>query len=159
VARGAVARDVPGGWRRWFDPCVALGACQHIAVSKNFPDPGDFPMKRIFAVLVALFSLAVLADDTKTVESKTTVKKSAGKVIVEKKTTKDEGGMFKSTVDTDTRVSEVKINDAGSVVKSEHTMEHDAPGMKNDHQTTKKVEVVRDSSGNLIKQEAKVETK
>jgi hypothetical protein len=116
-------------------------------------------MKRIFAVMVALLSLAVLADDTKTVESKTTVKRSAGKVIVEKKTTKDEGGMFKSTVDTDKRVSEVSANDAGSVVKSEHTMEHDAPGMKNDHLTTKKAEVVRDAYGNVIKHETKVEVK
>jgi hypothetical protein len=118
-------------------------------------------MNRILALMVALGSLAVLADDVKTVETKTTVKKNkdGSAVTLEKKTTKDPAGMFNSTTDTDTRSVAASASDAGTAVKTEHVMMHDAPGMKHDKQVTKSVEVVRDAKGNVIKEETKAEVK
>jgi hypothetical protein len=118
-------------------------------------------MNRLLALMVALGSLAVLAEDVKTVETKTTVKKTKDgtAVTLEKKTVKDPAGLFNSTTDTDTRSVSASASDAGTAVKTERVMAHDAPGMKHDREVVKSAEVVRDAKGKVVKEEVKTEVK
>jgi hypothetical protein len=107
------------------------------------------------AVLISAFSMASVAyaDETKTTETKTethTGKKKSG-TKTETKTKTDPDGLMNST--TDSSKSEVKheaLDHGKTETTREATVEHDAPGSKNDKKATTKTKVVKDASGNIV---------
>ena len=94
-------------------------------------------MKRLIIGMTAAMALALTgtarADDTKTTESKTSVKQNAdgtGSVKTEKKAKTDPGGAMNSTKDTSTYSKDVDKNSmGGTTTKVEKKASHDAPGM------------------------------
>jgi hypothetical protein len=118
-------------------------------------------MKRLITGLTAALALALVgtarADDTKTSESKTSVKQKddgTGSVKVEKKSTNDPSGAANSTKDTSTYSKDVDQNSmGGKTTKVEKKASHDAPGMKGDHSTDVKETTETDASGNVVKHE------
>src|ERR1700759_4553169 len=115
-------------------------------------------MKRTIIGMTAAMALAFTgmarADDTKTTESKTTVKHNAdgtGSVKSEKKSKSDPGGAMNSTKDTSTYTKDVDKNSmGGTTTKVEKKAKHDAPGMKNDVSSDTKETIEKDSQGNVV---------
>src|SRR5215831_17731249 len=98
-------------------------------------------MKRVIIGMTAAMALALTgtaraADDTKTTETKTTVKHNAdgtGSVKTEKKSKHDPSGAMNSTSDTSTYTKDVDKNSMnGTTTKVEKKAKHDAPGTAND---------------------------
>ncbi len=119
-------------------------------------------MKRAFAMIFALTALTVFADETKTTEIKTETKTGKKKDVttVEAKTTTDPGGLMNSTTDQAKTTQRVERNADGTVdAHTEKSVEHDAPGMKNDTKSKVTKTVKTDGHGNIIKEEVKVDTK
>ena len=118
-------------------------------------------MKRLITGLTAALALALVgtarADDTKTTESKSTVKQKddgTGSVKVEKKSTNDPSGAANSTKDTSTYTKDVDKNSmGGKTTKVEKKATHDAPGMQGDRSTEVKETTETDASGNVVKHE------
>ncbi|MGZ6132508.1 MAG: hypothetical protein ACXWLF_10795 [Myxococcaceae bacterium] len=118
-------------------------------------------MKRLITGLTAALALALVgtarADDTKTTDSKTTVKQKddgTGSVKVEKKSTNDPSGAANSTTDKSTHTKDVDKNSmGGTTTKVEKKSTHDAAGMKSDKSTDVKSTTETDASGNVVKQE------
>lgn len=118
-------------------------------------------MKRLITGLTAALALALVgtarADDTKTTESKTTVKQKddgTGSVKVEKKSTNNPSGAANSTTDKNTYDKDVSKNSmGGKTTKVEQKSTHDAPGMKGDSKTDVKETTETDASGNVVKHE------
>jgi hypothetical protein len=118
-------------------------------------------MKRLITGLTAALALALVgtarADDTKTTESKSTVKQKddgTGSVKVEKKSTNDPSGAANSTTDKSTYDKDVSKNSmGGKTTKVEKKSTHDAPGMKGDSKTDVKETTETDASGNVVKHE------
>ncbi|MGZ6077246.1 MAG: hypothetical protein ACXWK6_05520 [Myxococcaceae bacterium] len=118
-------------------------------------------MKRLITGLTAALALALVgtarADDTKTTDSKTTVKQKddgTGSVKVEKKSTNDPSGAANSTKDKSTYTKDVDKNSmGGTTTKVEKKSTHDAAGMKSDKSTDVKSTTETDASGNVVKQE------
>ena len=95
---------------------------------------------RLVVVLLALALVGTArAEDTKTTESKSTVKQKddgTGSVKVEKKSTNDPSGAANSTTDKSTYDKDVSKNSmGGKTTKVEKKATHDAPGMKGDSKT------------------------
>ncbi len=119
-------------------------------------------MKRALAVIFALTAGSVFADETKTTEIKTETKtgKKGDKTTVEAKTVTDPGGLMNSTTDTAKSTKKTERNSDGTVeAKTEKTVEHDAPGMKNDTKSKVTKTVKTDANGNVIKDEVKADVK
>ena len=119
-------------------------------------------MKRLMIGLTAASALALTgtaraADDTKTTESKTTVKHNkdgTGSVKSEKKTKSDPSGAMNATKDTSTYTKDVDKNAmGGTTTKVEKKAKHDAPGTANDAKLDTKETTERDASGNVVKHE------
>jgi hypothetical protein len=118
-------------------------------------------MKRLITGLTAALALALVgtarADDTKTTESKATVKQKddgTGSVKVEKKATNDPSGAANSTTDKSTYEKDVSKNSmGGKTTKVEKKATHDVPGMKGDSKTDVKETTETDASGNVVKHE------
>ncbi len=119
-------------------------------------------MKRILAVVIAVTAVTVFADETKKTEIKTETKtgKMGETTKVEAKTTTDPGGLMNSTTDTAKSTQKVDRNSDGTTeAKMEKTVEHDAPGMKNDSKSKITKTVKTDAAGHVIKEDVKVEGK
>jgi hypothetical protein len=118
-------------------------------------------MKRLIIGMTAAMALAFTgmarADDTKTTESKTTVKHNAdgtGSVKSEKKSKSDPGGAMNSTKDTSTYTKDVDKNSmGGTTTKVEKKAKHDAPGTAGDAKLDSKETIEKDASGNVVKHE------
>ena len=119
-------------------------------------------MKRLMIGLTAATALALTgtaraADDTKTTETKTTVKHNAdgtGSVKSEKKSKSDPSGAMNSTTDSSTYTKDVDKNSmGGTTTKVEKKAKHDAPGTANDTELDSKETIERDASGNVVKHE------
>ena len=118
-------------------------------------------MKRVIIGITAAMALALVgtarADDTKTSESKSTVKHNddgTGSVKVEKKSKTDPKGAANATSDTSTYTKDVDKNmSGGTTTKVEKKAKHDEPGMKNDRDTDVKETIETDSKGNVVKHE------
>ncbi len=118
-------------------------------------------MKRLIIGMTAAMALALsgsarAADDTKTTESKTTVKHNddgTGQVKSEKSTKTSAKGAG-STKDSSTYTKDASKNTmGGTTTKTEKKSTHDAPGMKNDKTTDVKDTVETDAHGNVVKHE------
>jgi len=109
------------------------------------------------AMALALTGTARAADDTKTTESKTTVKHNkngTGSVKSEKKTKSDPSGAMNATSDTSTYKKDVDKNTmGGTTTKVEKKAKHDAPGTANDTTLDSKETIEKDASGNVVKHE------
>lgn len=119
-------------------------------------------MKRILTVVIALTALTVFADETKKTEIKTETKsgKHGESTKVEAKTTTDPGGLMNSTTDSAKTTQKVEHkSDGTSEAKMEKSVEHDAPGMKNDTKSKITKTVKTDASGHIIKEDVKVDAK
>jgi len=118
-------------------------------------------MKRLIIGMTAAMALALTgtarADDTKTTESKTSVKQNAdvtGSVKTEKKAKTDPGGAMNSTKDTSTYSKDVDKNSmGGTTTKVEKKAKHDAPGTASDAKLDTKETIEKDASGNVVKHE------
>ena len=118
-------------------------------------------MKRLIIGMTAAMALAFTggarADDTKTSESKTTVKHNedgTGSVKTEKKSKTDPAGAMNSTKDTSTYSKDVDKNSMGGTpTKGEKTAKHDAPGTANDSKLDSKETIEKDAHGNVVKHE------
>ncbi len=118
-------------------------------------------MKRLIIGMTAAMALALTgtaraADDTKTTESKTTVKHNddgTGQVKSEKSTKTSAKGSG-STKDSSTYTKDVSKNTmGGTTTKTEKKATHDAPGMKDDSKSDVKETVETDARGNVVKHE------
>jgi hypothetical protein len=109
------------------------------------------------ALALALTGPARAADDTKTTESKTTVKHNAngtGSVKSEKKAKHDPKGAMNATTDSSTYDKDVSKNmTGGTTTKVEKKAKHDAPGTAGDTKLDSKETIERDASGNVVKHE------
>jgi hypothetical protein len=118
-------------------------------------------MKRLIIGMTAAMALALTgtarADDTKTSESKTTVKQNedgTGSVKSEKKTKSDPSGAMNATTDSSTYKKDVDKNTmGGTTTKVEKKAKHDAPGTANDTKLDTKETIEKDASGNVVKHE------
>ena len=118
-------------------------------------------MKRLITGLTAALALALVgtarADDTKTTESKSTVKHKddgTGSVKVEKTSKNDPKGMASSTSDTSTYTKDVDKNmSGGTTTKVEKKAKHDAPGTQSDRSVDEKETTEKDAHGNVTKHE------
>jgi len=119
-------------------------------------------MKRLIIGMTAATALAFTgmvraADDTKTTESKTTVKHNkdgTGSVKSEKKSKSDPSGAANATSDTSTYTKDVDKNSmGGTTTKVEKKAKHDAPGTAGDTKLDSKETIERDASGNVVKHE------
>ncbi|RPH68154.1 MAG: hypothetical protein EHM78_19830 [Myxococcaceae bacterium] len=118
-------------------------------------------MKRLIIGMTAAMALALTgtarADDTKTTESKTTVKHSedgTGSVKSEKKAKSDPKGGMNATTDSSTYSKDVDKNTmGGTTTKVEKKAKHDAPGMASDSKLESKETIEKDASGNVVKHE------
>jgi hypothetical protein len=118
-------------------------------------------MKRLIIGMTAAMALAFTgvarADDTKTSESKTTVKHNedgTGSVKTEKKSKSDPAGAMNSTKDTSTYSKDVDKNTmGGTTTKVEKKAKHDAPGTASDSKLDSKETVEKDAHGNVVKHE------
>jgi hypothetical protein len=118
-------------------------------------------MKRLIIGMTAAMALALTgtarADDTKTNESKTTVKHNddgTGSVKSEKKSTTDPKGAANATTDKSTYSKDVDKNmSGGTTTKVEKKATHDAPGTANDREMKSKETIEKDSQGNVVKHE------
>jgi hypothetical protein len=118
-------------------------------------------MKRIITALTAATALtfvgAARADDTKTSESKSTVKQKddgTSSTKVEKKSTDNPSGVSNKTTDKSTYAKDVDKNSmGGTTTKVEKKATHDAPGMKNDTKSDVKETTETDAKGNVVKHE------
>ena len=119
-------------------------------------------MKRVIigmtaAMALTLTGMARAADDTKTTESKTTVKHNdngTGSVKSEKKSKSDPKGGMNSTTDSSTYDKDVSKNTmGGTTTKVEKKAKHDAPGTASDTSMQSKETIERDASGNVVKHE------
>lgn len=121
-------------------------------------------MRKLSLVMTVGGALALaapaVAEEVKKTE--TTKENRAGtdgkKEKVESKTTHDPGGMMKSTTDTTTMEKETKRHASGNIEdRTEKTMKHNPGGLKKSSKHTVKDKTVRDSSGNVIEHEKKIE--
>jgi hypothetical protein len=113
-------------------------------------------MKRALTAVVLALSMTAWADDTYKTETKEEVKSGSDKAVrkVESKTTSDPDGLLNSTTDTSKKEDSVERKaGGGSVSTSEKTINHDAPGMKNDSKHKVKRKVTKDAAGNVVKDE------
>jgi len=118
-------------------------------------------MKRLIIGMTAAMALALTgtarADDTKTTESKTTVKQSedgTGSVKSEKKAKSDPKGGMNATTDSSTYSKDVDKNTmGGTTTKVEKKAKHDAPGTASDSKLESKETIEKDASGNVVKHE------
>lgn len=118
-------------------------------------------MKRLIIGMTAALSLALVgtarAEETKTTESKATVKQNddgTGSVKVEKKAKTDPKGAANATTDTSTYTKDVDKNSmGGTTTKTEKKATHDAPGMKGDAKSDVKETTETDAHGNVVKHE------
>ena len=118
-------------------------------------------MKRLIIGMTAAMALALTgtarADDTKTTESKTTVKQGAdgtGSVKSEKKAKSDPKGGMNATTDSSTYSKDVDKNTmGGTTTKVEKKAKHDAPGTASDSKLESKETIEKDASGNVVKHE------
>jgi len=118
-------------------------------------------MKRLITALTAATALAFVgtarADDTKTSESKSTVKHKddgTSSTKVEKKSTDNPSGMSNKTTDKSTYTKDVDKNSmGGTTTKVEKKATHDAPGTKGDAKSDVKETIETDSHGNVVKHE------
>ena len=116
-------------------------------------------MKRLITALTAAAALGFVgtarADETKTTESKSTVKEKndgTSSTKVEKKSTTDPSGAANSTTDKSTYTKDVDKNSmGGTTTKVEKKATHDAPGMKNDAKSDVKETTETDAHGNVVK--------
>lgn len=119
-------------------------------------------MKRLIIGMTAAMALALTgtaraADDTKTTESKTTVKHNddgTGSVKSEKKAKTDPKGGMNATTDSSTYTKDVDKNSmGGTTTKVEKKAKHDAPGTASDTKLDTKETIEKDASGNVVKHE------
>ena len=118
-------------------------------------------MKRLIIGMTAAMALAFTgtarADDTKTSESKTTVKHNddgTGSMKTEKKSKSDPSGGMNSTTDKSTYSKDVDKNTmGGTTTKVEKKAKHDAPGTANDSKLDSKETIEKDAHGNVVKHE------
>lgn len=118
-------------------------------------------MKRLIIGMTAGMALAFAgtarADDTKSTESKTTVKQKddgTGSVKTEKKAKSDPAGGMNSTTDKSTYSKDVDKNTmGGTTTKVEKKAKHDAPGTASDTKLESKETIEKDASGNVVKHE------
>jgi hypothetical protein len=128
-------------------------------------EQGRTCMKRILIGLTAALALALVgtarADDTKTSESKTSVKKNDDgtmSVKSEKKVKRDPKGAGNASSDSSTYTKDVDKNSMGGTsTKIEKKAKHDAPGMANDRSSDTKETIERDAAGNVVKHEKTTE--
>lgn len=119
-------------------------------------------MKRVLTIAFALTAFSVFADDVKTTEIKTETKsgKKGDTTTVEAKTKTDPAGLMNSTTDTaKTSANTTRYADGTVEAKIEKTVEHDAPGMKNDSHSKAVRTVKTDANGRIIKDDVKVDAK
>ena len=119
-------------------------------------------MKRLIIGMTAAMALALTgtaraADDTKTTESKSTVKHNTdgtGSVKSEKKSKSDPKGAMNATTDSSTYSKDVDKNAmGGTTTKVEKKAKHDAPGTAGDTKLESKETIEKDASGNVVKHE------
>jgi hypothetical protein len=103
-------------------------------------------------IACAAFALAFVASTARADESKTEVKQDKNHAKIEK--------THKRGKRTDKTKVESKAHSragGGTVSKTETSVEHDRPGMNNDTKTTTTETKEKDSHGNVIREEKKVD--
>jgi len=103
-------------------------------------------------IACAAFALAFVASTARADESKTEVKQDKNHAKVEK-TSKRGKRADKTKVDSKSRPRA----GGGTVSKTETSVEHDRPGTANDSKTTTMETKEKDSSGNVVREEKKVD--
>ena len=103
-------------------------------------------------IACAVAGIALLAATARADESKTEVKQDKDHVQIEKKSKRGKH-VHKTKVESSAR----SRAGGGTVSKTETTVEHDRPGMGNDYSRKTTETKEKDASGNVIREEKKVD--